>query len=583
MKKLRNYLFFMGCLGSLILTFSCSKDYLNVNPKASVTVADLGTETGVNGLLIGAYKGLSWSVTGEYGGYSNGQSAYADNLSDDRSTGTYNTLPTSGNSHWVYLYNQVQRCNDVLRVLAMAREHKTISDVNAVQVEAEAKFLRGVYYLFLAGTWLNVPWVDETISFSNNNYYVTNTESIWPKIEADFQFAADNLTPTKSQVGRANSWAAKAYLAKTYIWQVKYTQAKPLLEDIIANGRTVNNLKYALNVSYWNNFNTVGKHGSEVVFALQNEVNTGAYGGNAGDMYNGPYGGPASPCCGWLTPAEDLADAFQTDAVTGLPLLNGAYKLTPIKNDQGLKSNAAFTPYAGTLDPRLDWCIGRRGIPYLDWGVHPGYAWIRFQNTEGPYSAKKNMASQARVNAERQNAQTTNAYNMIRFAEVLLWAAECEVEIGSLATAEGYVNLVRGRAANPGNWVYKYLDDTKPMGGFSTTPAANYKVGLYTGQFTANGKSYAREAVWFERRLEFALEHHRWYDLERYNKIIPGYMGNTLNAFLAERKARPGVTTSYAVPYEFIIGKHEIRPIPQAQIDVSLVNGAPTLVQNPGY
>jgi hypothetical protein len=210
-------------------------------------------------------------------------------------------------------------------------------------------------------------------------------------------------------------------------------------------------------------------------------------------------------------------------------------------------------------------------------------AWVRFQNTEGPYSAKKNIASQARVNAERQNSQTTNAYNLIRFADVLLWAAEAEVEVGSLTMAEMYVNQVRLRAANPDNWVKKYVNDNNPLGGFSNEPAANYKVGLYTGQFTANGKEYAREAVRFERRLELALEHHRWYDLVRYDKMNPGYMGTLLNKFLADRAKIPGVSTNYNAGYEFVIGKHEIRPIPQTQIDLSMVDGKPTLIQNPGY
>lgn len=577
------HFFIAGCVFCCVFLSGCSKEFLDVKPKASVTQNDLATEQGVGTLLIGAYKGLSWSISGEYGGYNNGQSAYADNLSDDRSTGTYNILPTSGNPHWVYLYTCVQRCNDVLRTLQMAKENNTVGESAAVQLEAEARFLRGVYHLFLAGVWLNVPFIDETVSYGNGNYFPSNEEPVWPYIEADFQFAADNLTATKSQVGRANSWAAKAFLAKTYMWQLKFAEANPLLQDIIQNGNTVNGLPYDLNPVYWNNFNTVGKHGPEVVFALQNEVNTGGYGGNAGDMYNGPYGGPASPCCGWLTPSEDLVNAHQTDPVTGLPLLFGEYKNTPVPTDQAIESAQPFTPYAGTLDPRLDWSVGRRGIPYLDWGNHPGKAWVRFQNTEGPYSAKKNMASQARVKQERQNSQTTNAYNLIRFADVLLWAAECEIEIGTLGQAEQYVNRVRARAADPQSWVMKYLNDAEPMAGFSTEPAANYKVGLYTGQFSTNGKDYAREAVRFERRLELALEHHRWYDLIRYDRMDPGYMGTLLNEFLDDRKQIPGITTNYTPESYFVAGKHEIRPIPQTQIDLSVVDGQPTLKQNPGY
>lgn len=583
MKKINIYLTTFCLVSLILLMINCSEDYLNVEPKASLSEGNLANKTGVDGILIGCYKAMTGSITGEYGGYSWGP--FFDNPSDDRSTGTYNFLATGNNSRWVYCYTVIQRCNDVLRVVKKAVEAKTVTEVDALQFEGEAKFIRGLFsMMYLVGTFGDmVPWIDETISFSNGNYMVANDKSLWPLVESDLQFAANNLTETNAQVGRANEWAAKAFLAKALIWQLKYNEAKPILEDIITNGKTVNGKKYALNDQYWWNFNTVNKHGPECIFAIQNEVNTGAWGGNAADMYNGTYYGPATGCCGWLTPSEDLVNAYQTDEVTGLPKLFFGYRNSPIASDQGISSATLFTPTTVPLDSRLDWCLGRRGIPYLDWGNHPGMSWIRFPPTEGAYSAKKNIASQAKVAQERQNQQTTNAYNLMRYAEILLMAAETEVEIGSLSKAEEYVNMVRARAANPVSWVYKYLDDTKPMGGFSTTPAANYKVGLYTGQFAGNGKTYAREAVFMEYRLELALEHHRWNILQRRNKLEPGYMATTLNSYLEWRKNQPGIVTSYVAPYQFVAGKHEIWPIPQTQIDLMVVKGASLLKQNPGY
>ena len=161
--------------------------------------------------------------------------------------------------------------------------------------------------------------------------------------------------------------------------------------------------------------------------------------------------------------------AYQTDAVTGLPLLD-TYQDTPVPHDNGLASTDPFTPYAGTLDSRLDYCVGRRGIPYLDWGVHPGKAWVRNQFNSGPYNSIKNLAnSKARVATDRQGGggATNTPLNLIRFSDVLLWAAECEVEVGSLAKAEEYVNIVRARAADPVSWVHTYIDPTKPEAGFT--------------------------------------------------------------------------------------------------------------------
>src|SRR5690606_11432211 len=133
-------------------------------------------------------------------------------------------------------------------------------------------------------------------------------------------------------------------------------------------GVTSSGVKYKLLDKYEDNFKTATRNGSEAVFAVQMSVNDGAGGnnGNPMDNYNGTFGGPATCCYGWFQPTFDLVDAFQTDAETGLPLLDN-YHETPIANDQGLNSTDAFTPYTGTLDPRLDWSVGRRGIPYLDW------------------------------------------------------------------------------------------------------------------------------------------------------------------------------------------------------------------------
>ena len=491
---------------------------------------------------------------------------------------------------WRFLYAAVQRTNDVLRVLPQVTD---ISTDEATQIEAEAKFLRGVYHLRAALLWRNIPYVDESVTYVNGNYNVPNTEPIWPKIEADLQFAADNLTETKAEVGRANRWAAKAFLAKAYMFQYKFAEAKPLLEDIIVNGVTVNGLKYALADHYFDNFRTEKKHGSEVVFAAQMSVHDGSGGanGNGADKYNGPFGGPPSCCYGWLQPSFDLVNAYQTDPDTGLPLIS-QYNDSAVKNDQGLESSDPFTPHEGTLDSRLDWVVGRRGIPYLDWGLHPGKAWIRQQSTGGPYSVIKNITSQERVDIDRENASMNNPYNLIRFADVLLWAAEVEVEVGSLAQAEEYVNMIRARAANPDGWVKTYIDLSNPMGGFTDTPAANYKVGLYTGHFTQQGKDFARKAVRFERRLELALEHHRFFDLQRYDQVTydgtgyngTGYMADVLNAYLTYETNVPEYNNKgYLTNPFFTKGQDEIYPIPQVQIDLSMENGASSLVQNPGY
>src|SRR3546814_9995673 len=105
----------------------------------------------------------------------------------------------------------------------------------------------------------------------------------------------------------------------------------------------------------------------------------------------------------------------------------------------GITSGDPFTPYTGTLDPRLDWTVGRRGLPYLDWGLHEGQSWVRLQSYAGPYSPKKYVYWQEtqETNADQSSwaPGTANNVLIIRFADVLLMAAECEIEAGTLAKA----------------------------------------------------------------------------------------------------------------------------------------------------
>ncbi|KAA9353593.1 RagB/SusD family nutrient uptake outer membrane protein [Larkinella humicola] len=581
-----------GCLVSLLSLSACTEEYLEKQPIGSISESTLANKSGIKGVLIGAYSLLD-GVGATGGSFWSSPTVLSSMASSDAHVGTepngllasyeaYTHDPTSSstNERWQFLYAAVQRTNDVLRLLPKVTE---LTADEAAQMKAEAIFLRAVYHFEAAKLWRNVPFVDESIGYDAGNYNVSNTDPIWPKIEADFKYAADNLTPTKSDVGRANKWAAKAFLAKVYLFQQKFTEAKPLLAEIIASGVTSNGKKYALAEQYADNFRTDKKHGPEAVFTVQMSVYDGANGanGNAADMYNGPFGGPPSCCYGWLQPSFDLVNSYQTDA-NGLPMID-TYNNNLVTNDQGLQSSAPFTPYAGTLDSRLDWVVGRRGIPYLDWGIHPGMAWIRQQNTGGPYSVIKNIAWQARIATDRENANTNNPYSLIRFADVLLWAAEVEVEVGSLAQAEIYVNQIRARAANPAGFVKKYIDNAAPLKGFTNEPAANYKVGLYSGQFVQKGKEFAREAVRFERKLELALEHHRFFDLQRYDNGT-GYMATYLNKYLKYEAAVPKYfNQDYMKGAFFTKGKNELYPIPQAQIDLSTKDGKPTLKQNPGY
>ena len=117
-----------------------------------------------------------------------------------------------------------------------------------------------------------------------------------------------------------------------------------------------------------------------------------------------------------------------------------------------------FTEDTGPLDPRLDWSVGRRGIPYWDWGVHTGSDWIRDQTYGGVYSPKKQVYKKSQEGQYTDvtswtSGFTANGYRMIRYADILLLLAECQIETGDLSGALANVNLVRARASNPAGFV----------------------------------------------------------------------------------------------------------------------------------
>jgi len=610
MKKYNYKLIALSSLVLITAIYSCKKA-LDKDPAGVLVGATLANKAGVDGLLIGAYSLLDGYYSGQPGtnygsGISNWQ--YGGIASDDAYKGSSTTdqpdaaaienhsVNSSNNyisSKWQVFYAGVQRANDVIREVPLVTDGSVAGTIGAQQI-AEARFLRGIYHFELAKMWRNVPYVDETVTYANNNYNVANTTGpIWTKIEADFIAAMAVLPKTQPQIARGNYYAAEAFLAKAYMYDHQYTKALPLLTDLINNGTTAGGVKYALG-PYENNFNALTKNGPESVFAAQMTTNDGSSGqnDNASDVLNYPGGGTYVGCCGFYQPSYNLANAFkvdanglpmfQTDPTTGFPM----YDVVNLKNDHGLAATDAFTPTTEAIDSRLDWTVGRRGIPYLDWGLCGGEPWSR--GDQVPYNPIKNSfyhSGQATTTDSYStwatNQGSANNYNIIRFADIILWRAECEVEAGSLAAAESDVNLIRARAANPDYWVHTYVDNSDPTKGFTTIPAANYKVGLYSGQFSTNGQAYARLAVWTERQLEFGMEGQRFFDLQRYDGLYggpggTGFMAKVLNTYI---KADTRIANPVLSSATFTAGKNELYPMPQSQIDLQ----GGSLKQNPGY
>lgn len=555
----------------LLMAIACSEKFLEVTPTNSLSAEKLTTKAGVEASLIGTYAILtgraydfySGSTNWYWGGVLGGDANKGSNSGDQAQMNEiqrYSTLKTNGSLIIKYRtsYEGIVRANTTLGFLAKVSE--PISEADKKRIAGELRFLRGHYYFDLKKIFNNTPYMDENTGVS----VIKNDIDLWTKIEADFQFAYDNLPEIQASAGRANKWAAGAYLGKALLYQKKYEKAKTVLDQVIANGTTAGGLKYGLMEKFGDIFlAATSDNNKELVFAIEAAIGTGS-GNNANTDFvlNFPYNGGPATCCGFNQPSFDLVNSFRTDA-NGLPLLDGSYnsKENAVKNDMGKLSTDEFTPDTGNLDARLDYAVGRRGIPYWNWGEHPGKNWIRDQAYAGPYSPKKFVYSNGdAVDVSSFNEMTGNNFPIIRFADVLLMAAEVEVELNNLEKAREYVNLVRARAANVAGFVTK---DGKA--------AAKYSVGLYLNPW--NSQATSREAVRFERRLELSDEGHRFFDLVRW-----GIAKTVLNAYLANE-----ISNTLTVAFggaKFTTGKSEYQPIPQQEIDLV---GQDNLMQNPGY
>tara|TARA_R110000868_G_scaffold839_4_gene6304 strand:- start:1853 stop:3535 length:1683 start_codon:yes stop_codon:yes gene_type:complete len=556
---------------------ACSDDFTEIAPTGALSDEALQNATGVDLKLTAAYSVLDGERINRQGeGVSaGGDNWWTDVIADDAHRGSTDSDNTelfqletldwqTGNSwflgRWSALFGGVNRCNAVLELISQ------IPDGDFSQQKGEALFLRGYYNFELQKFYGNVPFISVE-NLTNKEFNQPNPGPIWAQIEADFQEAMSLLSSDVVN-GRANSWIAEAFLGKAYLYQEKWDDAFTLLNNVASEG------PYSLNPEFVNNFNFAGENSSESMFAIQFVSDDGrSFNGNGAGTLNFPGGGPLGTCCGFYQPTQDLVNIYQTDG-TGLPLLNNYYD-TDVTSDYGLASfeedgetPTDFTPFEGPLDPRLDYTVSRRGIDYNGFGLNPGKEWIRagFTDISGPYLPKKNIYQADEVDANRGTGGWGSDwsginYNVMRFADVLLMAAEAAVEKSTpdLPLALSYVNQVRERAKSM-TYVQNEAGDAA---------AANYQIEPY-GTFAT--QEFARDAVRFERRLEFGMEGHRLFDLRRW-----GIAQETINAYIA-REAEDISQSNYG-RFGTYTEKFDLFPIPINAIDQS----GGVLTQNPGY
>ncbi len=583
---------------TLFWSLSCSDEFLEVTPPGSYSTPSLQNARGVEGMLISAYSALDGSWFESWGNAQFNQNGGASNWiwGGVRSDVAYKgTEPSDGvdinpieraevqpsnpylGNKWNASYDGVGRANAALEALQGEDVRAELGEERALQIEGEARFLRAHFIFEAVKVFKNAPFVPEgTQDFAA----ISNSAGPpWAELEADLQFAYDNLPDQMSAEGRVNRAAAGAMLGKVYMFQGKYSDALTVFTDVINNGTTSAGTPLALTPRFHDNFRADMEAGNtEIMFAYEASFGDGTIAnGNYENTLNQPHGSAArTACCGFFQPSQDLVNSYLVDA-NGLPMLD-TYRSEDFVTDEGVAADADFTPEDSPLDARIDWTVGRRGIPFLDWGINPGSTsgYVRNVPNGGIYNPVKTVPTIAEFDAALAGVidwgftSTAKNVNIIRFADVLLLGAEAAAETGDLGTAVEWVDMVRERAANTNGWV------TNEDGSF----AANYNVGLY-GSFSSQAE--ALQAIRFERKLELAMEGHRMFDLVRWHENSSSsalafdavaYMNDYLSTESEIRNHLSGASFSETYLY---------MPIPTDVITQSTVEGVQNIVQNPGY
>ena len=373
---------------------------------------------------------------------------------------------------WNWMFAGVQRANYIL-------EFKDKTDFEGKnQLIAETRFLRAYYQFELVKWFGGIPMKGDVRFKVGDEKTVarSSAQEVYASIEADLIFATANLSPTPSQKGRVTKGAAQALLGKAYLYQNKFAQAATALDAVITSG------KYSLQTDYNAMFELDGENGTESVFEIQyTDVEGAGFGclqcseGNVAVGFSGirNYSGPLfSSGFSFNIPTKESADAFEVGDK---------------RKDVAILDIVAWAAANASFD-------GGKGVSFGKGNEDTGYF-------NRKYLPRKRSATAA----GDLNLTNPNNYRAIRYADVLLMAAEAYNRAGNNdAKAREYLNQVRRRAFGDNN------HDISVSGAALT------------------------DFILAERRVELFGEGHRFFDLVRTGKAagkIPGFKANKNELF----------------------------------------------------
>lgn len=550
---IRNALYAALIVSSGAAVTSCD-DMLDTKPNGAFTSEQIGDKEAVE-LMTAAYAGLLnhfignneafagpitnwvWDVRSDdavKGGEVPSMEVYIHQLE----VGNVQSDNASGSAKWLNCYYAISRCNTAIKGI---QNSSLLSDTEKASMLGEMKTLRAFFNFEIYRIFQKFPYITENDDPSTVSASKYTREEIAGFIVDDLKQSFEDMQPVLDDKGRFNKYVAAGLLARVGLFIHDYELTEKYANEILSN-----KAQYGL----YDNFLDISKvefnNGRESVMAIQfNTTNAPAqlnysncitctvsrtvdgdplnYYGNGDDFY---------------LASQDLVNAFRTDNM-GLPFFDGAHN----------SENVDKADYDGNVDPRLDFTVGRIGMPWRSYQYTSG--WCRALQLYGQYSGKKPFPSPDDPSVWSVDAPwgaSNLNFMLIRVADVMLMKAEALIEQGKdLEEARDLINQIRRRAARSVDPYYLPVD--------CDPNTANY----YIGEYPAAGwnQDYARKALRMERRLELAMEGQRWFDLVRWGEAV-----STMNKYYAfEKQFQPyyeGASLSEADIY---------MPIPLDQAD----------------
>jgi starch-binding outer membrane protein, SusD/RagB family len=582
--------------GLLVFTACNDEDFLDKKPHSPTDVSFYPTVAGATQSLMAAYDVLQLGerverieftgtvcsgdamAGGQPGG---GDQSHMQNIMKFLAASSGNDYISA---YWAAIYSGIYRCNILLQYL---EDKATLvdfpsDDVLRLQLKAEALFLRGLFHfklqIFYGGypqlqpTFNNglkgVPFIDKVLSASEWSQTRPEISETWDKIEKDFQDAADLLKNrdeySADYRGRATKGAALAMLAKSHLYQNEFTDAYPIFESLIASNQyklmgengekfTITRTSKEGNVDvqvpgYKYIWQPEANNCDESIFDVQHY---------ADHSTRWPEGEEGSLVATYYRPRNVLA--YNANGVLTSQNIGWGFILPTTYFLKTAYKNVGCEP--AELDPRFKLSVfgEHDSLPfyYTDEVLRSTYpdsvmydAWFNWPCTG--YATWKYFEDPIFNRDNTQLGDNPMNTKYFRFADLLLMGAEAAVQTGHADKALEWINRVRTRARNSGNTGY-------PL----------------------NLTAVTLEDVYAERRVELAFEGHQFFDIVRTGRAEKILKQDAIATPEFKMTTHPDAIRSEPQQFgdQFQVGKNEILPIPQSEIDLS----GGVLTQNPGY